>query len=164
MEILQRLGDSLDGFDDNREKFDYAGKIWCRVYLSLVDCYPEIYGDVDRLKMKDDTQQAVDGVEDVNEDESSSNGACLFVANHASFLDIAVLCCVLDPVFKFIAKDSLAKFPGVGKQLVGVSFSLLLGFVCLLWILHLAVLSYSYSLFITHKHTTRKIIGRACPY
>ena len=150
MEILQRLGDTLEGFDDNREKFDYAGKIWCRVYLSLVDCYPEIYGDVNRLKMKDSStyqQKTVDGVEDENVDESGSNGACLFVANHASFLDIAVLCCVLDPVFKFIAKDSLAKFPGVGKQLVGVSFSLLLGFVCLLWILHLAVLSYSYTHF-----------------
>jgi len=104
MEVLQRLGDSIDGFDDDRSKFDYSGKMWCRTYLRLVDSYPEIAGDVSRLKDKT---------------EGGYGGACLFVANHASFLDIAVLCTVLDPVFKFIAKDSLAKFPGVGKQLVG---------------------------------------------
>jgi 1-acyl-sn-glycerol-3-phosphate acyltransferase len=106
MEILQRLGDAIEGFDDNRAKFDYSGKIWCRTFLRLVDSYPEIAGDVSRLKDKK---------------EGGYGGACLFVANHASFLDIAVLCTVLDPVFKFIAKDSLVKFPGVGKQLVGVS-------------------------------------------
>jgi len=102
MEILQWLGSNVEDFDENRALFDYSGKIWCRTYLSLTDCYPEIAGDISRLK-----------------DDDGTNGACLFVANHASFLDIAVLCCVLDPVFKFIAKDSLKKFPGVGKQLVG---------------------------------------------
>lgn len=96
----------MEGFDENRAKFDYSGKIWCRTYLRLVDSYPEIAGDVSRLKDKE---------------SGGYVGACLFVANHASFLDIAVLCTVLDPVFKFIAKDSLVKFPGVGKQLVGVS-------------------------------------------
>jgi len=106
METLQWLGTNVEDFDENRAMFDYSGKIWCRTYLSLTDCYPEIAGDVSRLK-----------------DDDGTNGACLFVANHASFLDIAVLCCVLDPVFKFIAKDSLKKFPGVGKQLVGVSVS-----------------------------------------
>ena len=58
---------------------------------------------------------------EVDEEGNSVGGPCMFVANHCSFLDIAVLCCVLDPVFKFIAKDSLSKFPGVGQQLVGVS-------------------------------------------
>jgi 1-acyl-sn-glycerol-3-phosphate acyltransferase len=104
MEVIQRLGDTIEGFDENRAKFDYSGKIWCRTYLRLVDSYPEIAGDVSRLKDKE---------------AGGYGGACLFVANHASFLDIAVLCTVLDPVFKFIAKDSLVKFPGVGKQLVG---------------------------------------------
>lgn len=70
--------------------------------MRLTDCYPEIAGDVARIG-------------------EQASGACLFVANHASFLDIPVLCCVLDPVFKFIAKDSLTKLPGVGQQLVGVS-------------------------------------------
>ena len=106
MEILQHVGDAIEGFDPNRAKFDFSGKLWCRTYLRLVDSYPEIAGDVSRLKDKE---------------SGGYDGACLFVANHASFLDIAVLCTVLDPVFKFIAKDSLAKFPGVGKQLVGVS-------------------------------------------
>jgi len=101
MELLHYLGSNIEGFDDQRAKFDYSGKIWCRTYLKLTDCYPEIAGDVDRLK------------------GTKEHGACLFVANHSSFLDIAVLCCVLDPVFKFIAKDSLKKFPGVGRQLVG---------------------------------------------
>lgn len=107
MELLQRLGDSIDNFDEYRAKFDYSGKIWCRTYLRLVDSYPELCGDVSRLKDKEN---------------GGYGGACLFVANHASFLDIAVLCTVLDPVFKFIAKEELVKFPGVGKQLVGVSY------------------------------------------
>ena len=106
MEILQRLGDAMEGFDDNRAKFDFSGKIWCRSYLSLIDSYPEIAGDISRLK---------------DREAGGYGGACLFVANHASFLDIAVLCTVLDPVFKFIAKDSLVSYPGVGKQLIGVS-------------------------------------------
>ena len=108
MSIIHYLGDTIDGFDDHRAKFDYTGKIWCRTYLSLTNSYPILEGDVDRLK--------------VGPHGEMSDGACLFVANHASFLDIAVLCTVLDPVFKFIAKDSLRKFPGVGTQLVGVSF------------------------------------------
>lgn len=111
MEILQWLGDNIEGFDNDRAMFDYSGKVWCRVYLTLVDSYPEIAGDVERLKNK----------KSLLGDGGGENQACMYVANHASFLDIAVLCCVLDPVFKFIAKDSLKKFPGVGKQLCGVS-------------------------------------------
>lgn len=105
MEVLQRLGDKNPEFDTNRAKFDYSGKLWCRTYLKLIDSYPEIHGDVRRLQDK----------------KYGDGRACLFVANHASFIDIAVLCTVLDPVFKFIAKDSLVNVPGVGKQLVGVS-------------------------------------------
>jgi 1-acyl-sn-glycerol-3-phosphate acyltransferase len=114
MEVLHWLGNNIQGFDEDRAKFDYAGKLWCRAYLTLTDCYPQIEGDVSRLQ---------DKVEPSSSSTTAENGpgACLFVANHASFLDIAVLCCVLDPVFKFIAKDSLMKFPGVGRQLVGVS-------------------------------------------
>jgi hypothetical protein len=111
MEILRRLGDVIEGFDEHREKFDYSGKLWSRTYLKLTDCYPEIAGDVSRLQHHQLTEGS----------DAEGHGACLFVANHASFLDIPVLCCVLDPVFKFIAKDSLTKFPGVGQQLVGVS-------------------------------------------
>lgn len=99
----QKNAEGINLFDPNRAKFDYSGKLWCRTYLAMTDCYPQIAGDVARLRS----------------DGNEQRGACLFVANHASFLDIAVLCCVLDPVFKFIAKDSLKKFPGVGKQLVG---------------------------------------------
>lgn len=123
MDMLHWLGNSIDGFDEDRAKFDYAGKLWCRAYLTLTDCYPIIDGDVSRL------QEKVVGTVSTSTSSSSSapaengSGACLFVANHASFLDIAVLCCVLNPVFKFIAKDSLMKFPGVGRQLVGVSTS-----------------------------------------
>jgi len=105
MKITEWLGNTIEGFDNNRAKFDYTGKVWCRAYLSMTDSYPILEGDVDRLK--------------VGPSGEMSEGACLFVANHASFLDIAVLCTVLDPVFKFIAKDSLKKFPGVGTQLVG---------------------------------------------
>jgi 1-acyl-sn-glycerol-3-phosphate acyltransferase len=115
MKITHWLGDTIEGFDNNRAKFDYTGKIWCRTYLSLTNSYPILEGDVNRLK--------------VGPHGEMSEGACLFVANHASFLDIAVLCTVLDPVFKFIAKDSLKKFPGVGMQLVGVSIIMMFVFM-----------------------------------
>ena len=104
LEVMHALGDAFPGFDDDRGRFDGIGKMWCKSYLGMTDCYPIIEGDIGRLSGKD------------------IGGPCLFVANHASFLDIAVLCCALDPTFKFIAKDSLEKFPGVGRQLVGVSF------------------------------------------
>ncbi|KAL3769383.1 hypothetical protein ACHAWU_008792, partial [Discostella pseudostelligera] len=113
MEMLHWLGNNIQGFDEDRAKFDYAGKLWCRSYLTLTDCYPQIEGDVSRL------QDKVGSSSSSSVTAENGPGACLFVANHASFLDIAVLCCVLDPVFKFIAKDSLMKFPGVGRQLVG---------------------------------------------
>ena len=38
--------------------------------------------------------------------------------------DIPVLCTVLDPVFKFIAKGELSKVPCIGTQLSGVRFDL----------------------------------------
>ena len=105
MKITELLDDTFEGFDKDRAKYDYTGKIWCRTYLSSTNSYPILEGDVDRLK--------------VGPNGEMTEGACMFVANHASFLDIAVLCTVLDPVFKFIAKDSLRKFPAVGTQLVG---------------------------------------------
>jgi len=113
LEVLHALGDAFPGFDDDRGKFDTVGKVWCRAYLGMTGCYPSIEGDVGRL-MSSSGKEEGGGV-------GGNNGPCLFVANHASFLDIAVLCCALEPTFKFIAKDSLEKFPGVGRQLVGVS-------------------------------------------
>jgi hypothetical protein len=113
LEAVHALGTNIPGFDEYRGKFDRVGKIWCRIYLRLTNCYPIIDGDVGRLILDESNKN--------NKNSRSSNNPCLFVANHASFLDIAVLCCVLNPTFKFIAKDSLKNFPGVGRQLVGVS-------------------------------------------
>ena len=89
--------------DENRAKFDTTGKIWSKAYLYLINSYPTVSGNVERLK------------------EGNDLGACLFVSNHASWLDIPVLCTVLDPVFKFIAKGELSKVPCIGNQLKGVS-------------------------------------------
>ena len=91
-------------YDPNRSIFDRTGKIWSKTWLKLTNSYPTISGDVERLKDK--------GV----------NEPCLFVANHASWMDIPVLCTVLDPVFKFIAKEDLKALPCIGEQLKGVSF------------------------------------------
>jgi Acyltransferase len=97
--------------DPNREVFDRTGKVWARTWLTLTHSFPEISGDVRRLK--------------------AGGGPCLFVSNHASWLDIPVLCTVLDPVFKFIAKGELRNVPCIGHQLVGVSVRLFL-FACFL--------------------------------
>jgi len=88
-----------EDLDPNRVFFDKTGKIWSKAWLSMTMSYPTITGDVDRLR----------------EDQ----GACLFVANHASWLDIPVLCTVLDPVFKFISKAELKSVPCIGQQLTG---------------------------------------------
>lgn len=148
MSIIHYLGDTIDGFDDHRAKFDYTGKIWCRTYLSLTNSYPILEGDVDRLKVGPHGEMA--------------EGACLFVANHASFLDIAVLCTVLDPVFKFIAKDSLRKFPGVGTQLVGVSLCAAAAF-CRCYLYLFMLLSSAPPVSFCHILYTSKI-GRTCPH
>lgn len=125
MDTLHWLGNKIQGFDENRAKFDYAGKLWCRAYLTLTDCYPQIDGDVSRLREKAVVSTSTSSLSPSSllslATAESESGACLYVANHASFLDITVLCCVLSPVFKFIAKDSLMKCLGVGRQLVGVS-------------------------------------------
>lgn len=87
--------------DPNRSFYDMTGKIWSKSWLTLVRSYPSVSGDFTRLQ------------------ENNDLGACLFVANHASWLDIPVLCTVLDPVFKFIAKGELKSVPCIGQQLSG---------------------------------------------
>lgn len=101
MTIVDKICEMNEDLDPNRAVFDYTGKIWSRVWLSLSGSFPEITGDIDALR--------------------EGQGACLYVANHASWLDIPVLCTVLDPVFKFIAKAELQKVPCIGQQLTGVS-------------------------------------------
>jgi len=100
MSITDATCNAFD-LDENRAMYDMTGKIWARAWLSLTSSYPTISGDVERLK------------------ENNDLGPCLFVANHASWLDIPVLCTVLDPVFKFIAKGELKDVPCIGQQLVG---------------------------------------------
>jgi hypothetical protein len=89
--------------DENRALYDRTGKIWSKIWLTMTNSYPTVTGNLERLEADNDT------------------GACLFVANHASWLDIPVLCTVLNPVFKFIAKGELSKVPCIGAQLSGVS-------------------------------------------
>eukprot|EP00529_Nitzschia_sp_RCC80_P000860 CAMPEP_0113482780 /NCGR_PEP_ID=MMETSP0014_2-20120614/23097_1 /TAXON_ID=2857 /ORGANISM="Nitzschia sp." /LENGTH=373 /DNA_ID=CAMNT_0000376311 /DNA_START=181 /DNA_END=1302 /DNA_ORIENTATION=- /assembly_acc=CAM_ASM_000159 len=96
MKIVQRFDN-----DTHRELFDLTGKIWAKTWLTLTNSYPTITGNLKRVE------------------KGNSLGPCLYVANHASWLDIPVLCTVLDPVFKFIAKGELAKVPCIGTQLSG---------------------------------------------
>jgi 1-acyl-sn-glycerol-3-phosphate acyltransferase len=93
-----------DKMDPHRAIFDSTGKIWAKTWLFLTGCYPTITGNVQQIQQTKN---------------NNNNSACLYVANHASWLDIPVLCTVLDPVFKFIAKGELANVPGVGQQLHG---------------------------------------------
>ena len=99
MKVVHTMGDK----DENRALYDKTGKIWSKAWLTATDSYPTVSGNLERLKAGNDA------------------GACLFVANHASWLDIPVLCTVLAPVFKFIAKGELSKVPCIGTQLSGVS-------------------------------------------
>uniref|UniRef100_A0A7S2YNN3 Phospholipid/glycerol acyltransferase domain-containing protein n=1 Tax=Entomoneis paludosa TaxID=265537 RepID=A0A7S2YNN3_9STRA len=87
-------------WDENRSVFDKTGKIWAKVWLKLIGSYPTQSGNVEMLK-------------------GGGIGPCLYVANHGSWLDIPIVCTVLQPVFKFIAKGDLKNVPGIGQQLRG---------------------------------------------
>lgn len=89
-------------WDENRSVFDKIGKIWSKVWLKMIGSYPTQSGKVEMLKGK------------------GTIGPCLYVANHGSWLDIAIICTVVQPVFKFIAKGDLKNVPGIGQQLRGV--------------------------------------------
>eukprot|EP00586_Coscinodiscus_wailesii_P002044 CAMPEP_0172484360 /NCGR_PEP_ID=MMETSP1066-20121228/11801_1 /TAXON_ID=671091 /ORGANISM="Coscinodiscus wailesii, Strain CCMP2513" /LENGTH=359 /DNA_ID=CAMNT_0013248825 /DNA_START=78 /DNA_END=1157 /DNA_ORIENTATION=- len=99
MMALEMMNKANENFDPNRAIYDFTGKLWSRAFLWLSMSYPDLSGDVNFIKEHD--------------------GPCLFVANHASWLDIPVVCTVLDPVFKFISKGELAKVPCIGHQLKG---------------------------------------------
>lgn len=103
MTTLNFINKNIDSdWDPNRAMYDKTGKIWAKTWLTLTDSFPTSSGEIDYLK-------------------EGEKGACLYVANHASWLDIPVLCTILDPVFKFIAKGELRAIPCIGQQLVGVS-------------------------------------------
>jgi len=101
MTLVDTVCNLQPNLDPNRSFYDYTGKIWSRLYLRLVNSYPAISGDVEWIQ---------------NENKGK---ACLYVANHASWIDIPIVCTVLDPVFKFIAKSELNGVPCIGQQLVG---------------------------------------------
>jgi hypothetical protein len=100
MGVVDLLNKSNPEWDPNRAIFDATGKVWSKVWLRLCFSYPTISGHTDCL---------------------ARQGACLYVANHSSWLDIPIICTVLSPVFKFIAKGELSQLPGIGQQLAGVS-------------------------------------------
>lgn len=101
MTLLNFMNERIENMDPNRALYDKTGKIWAKVWLTLTNSYPTVSGNIEQLL--------------------EHQGPCLYVANHASWLDIPVLCTVLDPVFKFIAKGELRKVPCIGQQLAGVS-------------------------------------------
>ena len=105
MFLLHKLNQMNPDLDPVKALYDKSGKIWAKTWLTLTNSFPTASGDLSRLQ--------------------EGQGACLYVANHASWLDIPVLCTVLDPVFKFIAKGELRTVPCIGQQLVGVGDALI---------------------------------------
>ena len=103
MTITDAVCNKFPDLDPNRSFYDKTGKIWAKAFLTITNSMPTYSGDISRL------------------DDSKEQTPCLFVANHASWLDIPVLCTILSPVFKFIAKGELMKVICIGKQLEGVS-------------------------------------------
>jgi 1-acyl-sn-glycerol-3-phosphate acyltransferase len=101
MSVVNCIHKMNEEWDPHRTVYDTTGKVWAKVWLTMTNSYPTMSGNIDQLK--------------------GDQCPCLYVANHASWLDIPVLCTVLDPVFKFIAKGELRKVPCIGQQLEGVS-------------------------------------------
>lgn len=101
MFLVGKMSQIMVDWDPHKSLYDTTGKLWSKVWLVCINCYPTVSGNIQQLKERE--------------------GACLYVANHASFMDIPVLCTVLEKVFKFIAKGELRKVPCIGQQLQGVS-------------------------------------------
>lgn len=100
MMLIDMTLNKMESVDPHRSIYDASGKVWSKAWLTLINSYPTITGNLEQIQER--------------------NGKpCLFVANHASWLDIPVLCTVLDPVFKFIAKGELRTVPCIGQQLEG---------------------------------------------
>lgn len=99
MSFMNMIYKMNEEFDPNRAIYDGLGKKWAKAWLKMTDCYPTFSGHVDLLKQE--------------------GQGCLFVANHASYMDIPILATILEPVFKFIAKKELLDTPCVGQQLDG---------------------------------------------
>jgi len=98
MMIVDAISNKNEEWDPHRAIYDSTGKVWAKTWLAMTNSSPSVSGE-----------------------PLMTGRPCLYVANHASWLDIPVLCTVLDPVFKFIAKGELAKVPCIGQQLHGVS-------------------------------------------
>jgi hypothetical protein len=101
MSIVDMMCNMNENLDPNRALYDFTGKIWCRVWLTICMSRPSVSGEISAIR--------------------EGHGPCLYVANHASWLDIPIICTLVDPVFKFIAKAELSKVPCIGQQLKGVS-------------------------------------------
>jgi len=114
MSVVNLLYKINEDWDPHRAVYDQTGKIWARTWLTMTNSFPIFSGEVDQLQKR---------------------GPCLYVANHASWLDIPVLCTILDPAFKFIAKGELSKVPCIGQQLSGVSgmYSFIVVLVCVIF-------------------------------
>jgi Acyltransferase len=100
MGLVNVMNAMNEDWDPHGAIYDQTGKVWAKTWLSLTHSYPTFSGEIEHLK--------------------KGHGPCLYVANHASWLDIPVICTVLEPVFKFIAKGELRTVPCIGQQLVGV--------------------------------------------
>ncbi|GAX11235.1 1-acyl-sn-glycerol-3-phosphate acyltransferase [Fistulifera solaris] len=99
MSMVKMAHNMNEDFDPQRAIYDKTGKIWAKSWLALTNSVPTYSGEIESLRQ--------------------GQGPCLYVANHASWLDIPILCTVLDPVFKFIAKGELKNVPCIGQQLTG---------------------------------------------
>lgn len=84
--VIKMLSDNGVLDDPKLNTYDTVGKIWSKSWLAMTLSYPEIVN-----KAKADVV----------------DGGCLIVANHASWLDIPVICTALDGPFKFIAKGEV---------------------------------------------------------
>jgi 1-acyl-sn-glycerol-3-phosphate acyltransferase len=121
MFLVERVYQVFPDMDPNRALYDQTGKLWSKAWLALTDSYPSMSGE--NIENVLNHSMGVHDDDDDDDDDAGMDGqntACLFVANHASWLDIPVLCTVLDPVFKFIAKGELSNVPCIGQQLTGV--------------------------------------------
>ncbi|KAI2505249.1 phosphate acyltransferase [Fragilaria crotonensis] len=95
VDMIYRMNETLD---PNRAVFDYTGKIWSRIWLTMCMSRPTVSGDTDAVR--------------------EGQGPCLYVANHASWLDIPISA-PFGPSIQVHCQGRVGEGPCIGQQLKG---------------------------------------------
>jgi len=104
--IMDLIYKMFPKYDPTRKIPVLIGNIFGHVLLSLTRCYPIVKG-----------KENISSI--LGKDDQSSSRACMFVANHCSWMDIPFIACSVIGMknYKMVSKKELLKVPILSKSL-----------------------------------------------